>query len=337
MEELSTPKCGFSINNKKEAIQSNQRIVLYKASLNTKYCGSHTVYLERTTNEIISPSSPLGTPRQSSSFINNVQLRSYNNGTTIHIIDVQKTDLDINHVYNFNTLKKINVKEICLEETDYACDCLVFCYEYINFLNDYNIKFPFPDLFVLYNAPNLENAFWNGSYLTFGAGIQNESTAFVSSCIVGHELTHALIQASCRLEYYSQSGALNESYADVFGAMFEFYMINKVSIWPEIGDELFLYNNALRSFKEPEKYGQPSCIKNMYKGSEDHQGVHVNSGIINHLFYKMQLITNRQNIFILFLKVFFKLSSKTNFIQFKLLLLKYINDQELVDIVESIL
>jgi Zn-dependent metalloprotease len=362
-------QCGFGACHASDvkASPDHQRIVLFKARLNTMYCGSHSVYLERLPSDKsprLSHSDNRGSPkeypprnssrpssptfprqdslsRQSSAWLSNVQLQSYNNGTTIYVIDVQDSNLDINQVYSFNTLKKLDVKEISLDQADYACDCLVFCYEYINFLKDHGIKFPYSDLFLLYNAPNLENAFWNGSYLTFGEGIKNKSKPFVSSCIVGHELTHALIQASCNLDYQGQSGALNESYADIFGVMFEFYILNKArvnNIWPEIGDELYHDGSSMRSFENPELCGQPTSIRSMYKGNEDHGGVHINSGIINHCFYKMQLVKDRKTIFDIFLKVFFKLNSKTNFSQFKMILLKYVYDSfELVSIVESIL
>ena len=37
--------------------------------------------------------------------------------------------------------------------------------------------------------------------------------------VVAHELTHALTQYTAGLVYSYESGALNESYSDVFGAM----------------------------------------------------------------------------------------------------------------------
>ena len=35
--------------------------------------------------------------------------------------------------------------------------------------------------------------------------------------VVGHELTHAVTERSANLLYYMQSGALNESFSDIFG------------------------------------------------------------------------------------------------------------------------
>src|SRR5262245_12342181 len=54
------------------------------------------------------------------------------------------------------------------------------------------------------------NAFWNGTQIVFGDGL-------VTDDVVAHEWTHAVTENSANLYYYSQSGALNESFSDVFG------------------------------------------------------------------------------------------------------------------------
>ena len=41
--------------------------------------------------------------------------------------------------------------------------------------------------------------------------------------VIGHELSHGMIQHGPDLEYEYQSGALNESLADVFGIMIKQY------------------------------------------------------------------------------------------------------------------
>ena len=163
-----------------------------------------------------------------------------------------------------------------------------------------------------------------------------------SPCIVGHELTHGLIQASCDLEYYSESGALNESYCDIFGAMFELYLLeHKNKLFPEFANEIFFDNHPMRSFKDPKSQGQPDSISSMYKGTDDNAGVHINSGIINHLFYRLTLLnggtqTDRKNIFKLFISVLNKLKHNSTFIDFKRLLLYEATD-ELIHIINAIL
>jgi Zn-dependent metalloprotease len=63
------------------------------------------------------------------------------------------------------------------------------------------------------------DAFWDGSQMVFGDG--NTIFANPTKCleIVGHELTHGVIQWTAGLLYAGQSGALNESIADVFGSL----------------------------------------------------------------------------------------------------------------------
>jgi len=337
-------KCGFASfkENKHQDFFSKRdhsNIVLFKTKLNTIYSGTHDIYLERISHSSPRNGSPLF-PRKQTEYFNEVMLQSFNNGTTIRILDVQENRINIDQLYSFSTLKHMQVKIIDPDEPDYANDCLVYCYEYINFLKEHNVKYPFSELYVLYNVPDLENAFWNGSYLTFGNG-SKESYPFVSAAIVAHELTHSLIQSSINLEYYGDSGALNESYCDIIGVMFEFWLHERHNgIGYELGSELFKDGHSLRSFADPNKCGQPTSIRDhlFYRGYQDNGGVHINSSLTNHCFYKMQLLRDKKIIFDLFMKVFFKLRSNTNFSEFKHLLLTYIiNDLDLVNIVNEIL
>lgn len=329
--------CGFSNNKafqniKKDNLSLTHTITLYKCELNTVYNGSHSIYLERV-NESHSPRSPY--QKQESILFGEVDLQSFNNGCTIRVLDIQEHKLDINEIYNNSYLKKLSVVRIDHTEASYANDCLVYAYEYINFLKEHNIKFPYQDLFILMNAPDMENAYWNGYFLVFGNGIAYKSKAFVSAAIIGHEMTHVLIN----LDYYHQSGALNESYADIFGVMFEFYFLEKnKSIGYEIGSELYYNNKALRSMEDPHRYGQPSNIRDKlyYHGQDDNGGVHINSGVINHLFYRMTLITSKKEVFDIFLKVFFKLKHNSDFNDFKRILLIY-SSEKYVNIINEIL
>lgn len=338
--------CGyasFKENAVKQDLQlpkKENNIVLYKTKLNTIYSGTHEIYLERLTVNSPRNSSPL-LPNQYSEYFNEVLLQSYNNGTTIRVLDVQENNIDINRLYSYSDLKRMQVKIIDPEEPHYASDCLVYAYEYINFLKENNIKYPYSDLYVLYNAPELENAFWNGYYITFGNGLKKDSYPFVSPAIVGHELSHSLIQSSINLEYYGESGALNESYCDIIGVSFEFWLYERhKGIGYELGSELFKDGHSMRSFLDPNKCGQPSSIRDplFYKGYQDNGGVHINSSLLNHCFYKMQLVKDKKIIFDLFMKVFFKLHKNSTFIDFKRILLGYIiNDLDLVNIVNNIL
>uniref|UniRef100_UPI0005CEB492 M4 family metallopeptidase n=1 Tax=Bacillus cereus TaxID=1396 RepID=UPI0005CEB492 len=88
-------------------------------------------------------------------------------------------------------------------------------------------------------------------------------------------------QYSAGLEYWGQSGALNESFSDVFG-----YFLDPDD-W-DCGEDLFtsqFSGQALRSLSYPEKYGQPSHMNNYQYTYDDNGGVHYNSGIPNKAAY----------------------------------------------------
>jgi Zn-dependent metalloprotease len=68
---------------------------------------------------------------------------------------------------------------------------------------------------------NYNNAFWNGSQMTYGDG---DGSIFVDfskgNDVIGHELTHGVTQHSLQLNYVNEPGGLNESLSDCFGSMF---------------------------------------------------------------------------------------------------------------------
>jgi Zn-dependent metalloprotease len=117
--------------------------------------------------------------------------------------------------------------------------------------------------------------------------------------VIGHEMSHGVVQHSGGLVYEGQPGALNESFADVFGAMTRQYaeqtsvhesdwLIGKGILAPEINGV------ALRSMKLPgTAYSdaligqdpQPYHMDLYVNTTEDSGGVHINSGIPNHAFY----------------------------------------------------
>jgi len=143
------------------------------------------------------------------------------------------------------------------------------------------------------------NAFWNGSQMVFGDGDGRIFKSFVDLSIIGHELTHGVVQYSGGLTYQDQSGALNESLADVFGVMIVQYAKKQTTAEASwlVGEELFtpdVEGEALRSLKAPGtaydddllgKDPQPYHMDLYVNTCTDYGGVHVNSGIPNHAFY----------------------------------------------------
>src|SRR4029077_10081348 len=65
------------------------------------------------------------------------------------------------------------------------------------------------------------NAFWNGTQMTYGDG---DGAIFVdftgSTDVIAHELTHGITQFTAALAYSNQPGRLNESMSDVVGSIF---------------------------------------------------------------------------------------------------------------------
>lgn len=126
------------------------------------------------------------------------------------------------------------------------------------------------------------NAFWNGSQMTYGDGDGSTFIAFSGDPdVVGHELTHGVTEYTSNLEYYGESGALNEAFSDVIG--------NDIQRknWL-VGDDIYTPNiagDALRSMSNPTLYDQPDHYSDLYTGSSDNGGVHTNSGIINKAYY----------------------------------------------------
>lgn len=138
------------------------------------------------------------------------------------------------------------------------------------------------------------NAYWNGWSLNYGDGSGTSSSPWVSLDNVGHEMTHALIDATARLAYFGESGALNESWADVFGAMLErFVRGESASTW-RVCEDIWTPGtpgDALRYFDDPHAVtgsvtgNDPDHYAERYAGTGDNGGVHANSGIANKAFY----------------------------------------------------
>jgi Zn-dependent metalloprotease len=151
-----------------------------------------------------------------------------------------------------------------------------------------------------------DNAFWDGQQMVYGDGDEDLPEAqrlfnrfTIAIDVIGHELTHGVTQNEANLAYWDQSGALNESFSDVFGSLVKQYHLKqsaKEADWL-IGQGLLSSNVkgvALRSMQAPGtayddpvlgKDPQPAHMKDFISTTQDNGGVHLNSGIPNHAFY----------------------------------------------------
>jgi len=144
------------------------------------------------------------------------------------------------------------------------------------------------------DGSGLDNAFWTGTAIFYGNGNVGFQALARGLDVAGHEMSHGVIDNTANLEYVGQSGALNESYADIFGAMID------RDDW-KIGEDVVNTNvfpsGALRDLENPNNGGsgpgsngwQPKhmnefvTLPNTPQG--DNGGVHVNSGIPNRAFF----------------------------------------------------
>lgn len=139
-----------------------------------------------------------------------------------------------------------------------------------------------------------DNAFWDGEQMVYGDGDGIYFQSFTNSlAVTAHELFHGVVSATGGLRYNRESGALNESICDVFGAVCNQWQLNQTvdkANWI-IGKGLFtsrVKGVGVRKLDAPGtayndpvigKDPQPSHMNGYYKGNRDNGGVHINSSI----------------------------------------------------------
>jgi Zn-dependent metalloprotease len=153
---------------------------------------------------------------------------------------------------------------------------------------------------VVHYGMHFDNAMWNGEQIVYGDGDGHLFNRFTASIdVIGHELTHGVTQYTAALGYTGQTGALNEHISDAFGIMVKQYTLGQSASESDwlIGAELFgpgVHGKAVRSMAAPGtayddpvlgRDPQPSHMRGYVDTPDDHGGVHINSGILNHAFY----------------------------------------------------
>jgi thermolysin len=132
-----------------------------------------------------------------------------------------------------------------------------------------------------------------GVYLTNGQRFDYLAGALD---IVAHELTHGVTDYSSQLEYINESGALNEAFSDIMGTSVEFFFqpagSGRLKADYLIGEDVVTAQvvgavDGVRSMADPARDGQPDHYSKLIvlPLEVDNGGVHVNSGIPNHVFY----------------------------------------------------
>jgi bacillolysin len=147
------------------------------------------------------------------------------------------------------------------------------------------------------NDPTIScpNARWNGTYAGYCDGTATDD-------VIAHEWGHAYTEYTSGLIYQYQSGALNESYSDVWGETIDLinnYMDDGENLsvrtttacsgslrW-KMGEDATAFGGAIRDMWNPNCNGDPAKVldaANYYCGTADAGGVHTNSGVTNHLY-----------------------------------------------------
>ncbi|MCU7501237.1 MAG: T9SS type A sorting domain-containing protein [Ignavibacteria bacterium] len=145
------------------------------------------------------------------------------------------------------------------------------------------------------------NAFWNGLFMSYGDGDGDRFSNLAGALdVIGHEITHGVIQHTANLAYEFQPGAINESIADVFGSLVD------STNWL-MGEDIFtpgVSGDALRNISDPhngkdmgQSGWQPANMSEFVELANDEEhdwgGVHINSGIPNKAFFNVTNGTGR--------------------------------------------
>ena len=136
--------------------------------------------------------------------------------------------------------------------------------------------------------PDNNNAFWNGSVMTYGDGGTGVFDILTALDVAGHEIGHAVCSNTANLTYQNESGAMNEGFSDIWGASIENAYAPNKQTWL-IGEDIERRTGhlSLRSMSNPNAEQQPDTYKGTYwyAGTADSGGVHTNSGVLNFWYY----------------------------------------------------
>lgn len=146
------------------------------------------------------------------------------------------------------------------------------------------------------------NAAWIGTQMVYGQRLVDGAlrSYAIAGDIVAHEIIHGLTEATARLEYRGETGAMNESYSDIFGILISNYDEPDIANWNwEMGEDLDATGIPLRDISDPSKYGQPVHMDDFRAldpdenptPSNDNGWVHINSGIHNKAAYNLLTAT----------------------------------------------
>jgi bacillolysin len=146
------------------------------------------------------------------------------------------------------------------------------------------------------SCPPQNLAFFAGNQrMYFGAG-------YVADDVTAHELTHGVTASESGLLYTNASGAINESFSDVWGETVDLGNgkgTDTDAVKWLIGEDI--PGGAIRSMTNPPAFGDPDRLFSpLYQAPTntfDNGGVHKNSGVNNKLYFLLADDVGRTNTF----------------------------------------
>ena len=136
----------------------------------------------------------------------------------------------------------------------------------------------FPLVMKVHYGNSYENAFWNGTVMTFGDG----ATTFyplVSLDVTSHEVSHGYTEQHSALQYTGQAGGMNEAYSDIAGEAAEYFDRGTNDFL--VGADIIKNGTALRYMCNPPQDGGSIDNASKYTSTLD---VHYTSGVYNKSF-----------------------------------------------------
>ena len=277
---------GSKVLGPKELKSAASKIAVVAANAATRYSGTQTIQTSLSGSSYILSDVTRG---------NGVQ--TYNSARTATYPTTNFTDADNNWTAaEYNNTNKDNGAL----DAHWGAEMTYDYWSAVHGRNSYDNAGAKIKSYVHYNLvaagyPNNNNAFWNGSVMTYGDGTGTGGFDILTAMdVAGHEIGHAVCTYTANLAYQKESGAMNEAFSDIWGACIEYRAAPTKSTWL-VGEDIERRSGhlALRSMSDPNSEGQPDTYGGTYwvnvsctpTNNNDYCGVHTNSGVLNHWFY----------------------------------------------------
>ncbi|WP_281324451.1 M4 family metallopeptidase [Flavobacterium sp. IMCC34518] len=268
-------------HGKKEKGAQNQKKMIVAANADTRYSGSQTIQTTLSGANYILADATRGNGINT---YNMLKGTNYNNAVNFNDADNNWTTAEYNNANKDNGAF----------DAHWGAEKTYDYWSTVHGRNSFDNAGAIIKSYVHYDVA-YDNAYWNGSVMTYGDGSGTNFDILTSLDVAGHEIGHAVCEKTANLAYQKESGAMNEGLSDIWGACIEYFAAPTKSTWL-IGEDIERRAGhlSLRSMSNPKAEGQPDTYggtnwKNPNCGFpfsfNDYCGVHTNSGVLNHWFY----------------------------------------------------